>query len=152
MITAWRITKAQFTREAFSGVGAQRYGGRWNSKGVAVVYTSDSLALAILEVVVHLPRPKHLKGQRAAAVQIKDTLVGTAGRLPRDWKTNMRATQRIGDEWIRRATYPILAVPSVLYDCSGEKPINYLMNPNHSDFDELQIGRFAGLQVDPRIL
>ena len=38
MKTVWRITTERFAQTAFSGEGARRYGGRWNSKGHAVVY------------------------------------------------------------------------------------------------------------------
>ncbi|MHB8148190.1 MAG: RES domain-containing protein, partial [Vulcanimicrobiaceae bacterium] len=34
---------------ALSGEGARLYGGRWNTPGVAALYASSSLALALLE-------------------------------------------------------------------------------------------------------
>ncbi|MGI9305017.1 MAG: RES family NAD+ phosphorylase [Gammaproteobacteria bacterium] len=97
-------------------------------------------------------RPRHLKRQRATEVEMPDSLVETVGRLPRDWKTNMRTTQQIGDRWIASGATPVLAVPSALYECRGEQPLNYLLNPNHPGFDRLDVGRFANLNVDPRIV
>jgi len=52
VMTVWRLVTARFTQTAFSGDGAKRYGGRWNRKGVPMVYTSGSQALAMLEMVV----------------------------------------------------------------------------------------------------
>ena len=54
MIRAWRIVKTRYSADAFSGEGARLYGGRWNSPGVAMVYTAGSKSLATLEVLVHL--------------------------------------------------------------------------------------------------
>ena len=54
MITAWRITKSTDIRTAFSGEGSRLYGGRWNTKGVAVVYIAATRSLAILEILVHM--------------------------------------------------------------------------------------------------
>ena len=50
----WRICRERFADEAFSGTGARRFGGRWNSPGVPMVYASSSLALAAIELFVHL--------------------------------------------------------------------------------------------------
>jgi len=55
MALAWRIVQTHVADRAFTGEGARRYGGRWNSKGYAAVYTSGSISLAILEVLVHIP-------------------------------------------------------------------------------------------------
>ena len=52
MPTLWRITTARFAATAFSGEGARRYGGRWNPPGCEVVYTAQSPALALLELMV----------------------------------------------------------------------------------------------------
>jgi RES domain-containing protein len=53
-ITAWRIFKRRYKASAFTGEGARLFGGRWNSKGIPVVYTSASPSLATLEMLVHL--------------------------------------------------------------------------------------------------
>ena len=57
MLEAWRIVKSKHADTAFSGEGAARFGGRWNSRGVAVVYTSATRSLAALETLVHLNPP-----------------------------------------------------------------------------------------------
>src|ERR1700683_2383062 len=50
----WRICRRRYASEAASGEGARLYGGRWNSRGVRVVYASTSLALAAVETFVNL--------------------------------------------------------------------------------------------------
>ena len=53
----WRIVKERNLDTAFTGIGARVYGGRWNHIGTAIVYTSDSLALAAMELFIHVQRP-----------------------------------------------------------------------------------------------
>jgi RES domain-containing protein len=50
MSTVWRLLTARFAESAFSGEGARLYGGRWNHKGVPMVYTAGSQSLAMLEL------------------------------------------------------------------------------------------------------
>src|SRR6185437_1409659 len=50
----WRICRRRYAAEAANGEGARLYGGRWNSRGVRVVYASTSLALAAMETFVNL--------------------------------------------------------------------------------------------------
>ena len=54
MTSLWRIVKATHASTAFDGDGARRFGGRWNHEGYSAIYTSGSLALAALELLVHL--------------------------------------------------------------------------------------------------
>ena len=50
----WRICRERYAAEAFNGNGARLFGGRWNSPGTPMVYASSSLALAAIELFVHL--------------------------------------------------------------------------------------------------
>ncbi|NEU98004.1 RES family NAD+ phosphorylase [Bradyrhizobium uaiense] len=52
-LIAWRLDQARFASIWDSGEGAFQVGGRWNSKGVRVVYCALDPATAILEVAVH---------------------------------------------------------------------------------------------------
>lgn len=81
----WRLSKRKYAQTAFSGVGAQKVGGRWTPVGVKAVYTSSSLALAALELLVHLNREDIGTTFVAIAVDIPDELqidVVTADQLP----------------------------------------------------------------------
>jgi RES domain-containing protein len=51
-VRAWRITRRAY--QALDDEGARLNGGRWNSEGVPVVYTSATLSLAALEYLVHV--------------------------------------------------------------------------------------------------
>ena len=150
-VTAYRIIKARHARQAFSGFGAHRYGGRWNTKGHAVVYTSESLSLALLEILVHLPRPRLLASHRAALAEIPTDQVERIPSLPRGWRSDVRKTRAVGDAWLERSSSVALEVPSVLYRCGDVVPKNYLINPLHAKFSEIDIGRFRSLDIDPRI-
>src|SRR4051812_18031854 len=52
-LVGWRIVKEKHARTAFSGEGARIFGGRWNSPGISIVYCSEHLSLAALEILVH---------------------------------------------------------------------------------------------------
>ena len=152
MITAWRVTRNRHAAEGFAGTGAALFGGRWNSKGRAVVYTSAELAVALLEIIVHLPRPRYLHNHSGAMAQIPPDLAQTVESLPGDWKHNLRTTQQIGDQWLRSKLTPVLSVPSAVFGCGAVVPTNYLLNPAHDAFAELTFGEFEPLSIDPRIL
>ena len=147
---AWRIVKEKHAPTAFSGEGAAKTGGRWNSRGVAVVYTSSTKSLATLESLVHLNPPvlfKHV----AMDVEFDDALVEIfpVKNLPADWRTEPPppSTQAIGDTWVREARSAVLALPSVI---SGEA--NYLLNPAHPDFKKITISKPEPFVFDPRLL
>src|SRR5258706_15295293 len=100
MPEAWRIVKQSHAATAFSGEGAARYGGRWNSHGVAVVYASATKSLATLESLVHLNPPVTFK-YVAFHVEFDRGLVETMpmSRLPADWRVEppSRCTKEMGD-------------------------------------------------------
>lgn len=152
IVTAWRIVKKKHQAAAFSGEGARRYGGRWNSKGVAMVYAAASSALAALEILVHLQAHEILRSYVLMSISFDDILVETlpVSELPRQWRSDPApaALQAIGDQWITRASSAVLRVPSVLIDNES----NYLLNPNHSDFARCVRGKPRPFRFDRRLL
>ena len=151
MSEAWRIVKEKHAAKAFSGEGAAKTGGRWNSRGVWVVYTSSTKSLAALENLVHL-NPPVLFRYVALRVQFDDALVERVVRhtLPAGWQVEPPApsTQAIGDAWVREARSAVLEVPSVII--SGEP--NYILNPAHLDFKRITVGKSERFTFAPRLL
>jgi RES domain-containing protein len=147
---AWRIVKKKHAATAFTGEGAAKAGGRWNSRGVLVVYTSGTRSLATLENLVHLNPPLIFK-YVAIAVKFDDALVEVypVRNLPADWRTEPPppSTKAVGDAWVKAARSAVLALPSVI---SGET--NYLLNPAHPDFKKIIIGKPDPFVFDPRLL
>ena len=88
-ITAWRIVKARNAANAFDGEGARVEGGRWNSPGTPVVYTSQSAALAALELLVHLGRSSILAAYVLIPCTFDDALVSRLDRkrLQKNWRS-----------------------------------------------------------------
>src|SRR5690349_14375911 len=50
----YRLTNVKH-KDDLSGRGAEIAGGRWNSKGTAMIYTGQSRALCTTEIAVHSP-------------------------------------------------------------------------------------------------
>ena len=150
MPEAWRIVRARHAATAFSGEGAAKVGGRWNSRGVTVVYTSATRALAVLETLVHLNPPMVFQ-YKIIRLEFPDALIEriTVSKLATDWRTEPPppAGRQLGDAWVKEGRSAILALPSVIIP----EEINYLLNPAHPDFKNISIGKAADFIFDPRL-
>lgn len=152
MIMAWRITQAVHAGSAFTGIGAWLEGGRWNRKGVHMIYTAGSIALAALEMVVHLPEDTLLYQQyvRIPVQFDSDRVIKLPiSSLSHDWNSNPppESTQKIGTSWVMEKKSLVLQVPSSIIP----EETNYLINPLHPDASHLKIGKPETFKFDPRI-
>jgi RES domain-containing protein len=152
MPSAWRIVRAARADSAFTGEGGRVYGGRWNSRGTAVVYVSEHESLAALELFVHtMPLPATEK-YLSFRLEWDDKLTEffPLKNLPPKWNAEPPTfeTMQIGDEWIRRGESVALAVPSVL----STSEINFLLNPRHADFKKIKISQPIEYRFDSRLL
>ena len=134
-----------------SGEGARRFGGRWNSPGVSMVYLAQSQALAALEMLVHLDAAELLQSYVMIEVGIEECFMSNVDRtrLGRNWRSDPPPAKlrAIGDAWIAGKSSVVLQVPSVLVPAE----FNYLVNPRHDDFSELRIGKPSRFRFDSRL-
>jgi RES domain-containing protein len=147
----WRICRRRYAAEAARGEGAYLYGGRWNSRGVRVVYASSSLALAAIEMFVNLePRlqPKDLvsiEGEIPEALQIERVSLEA---LPPYWhKSRDEFLHRFGDEWIHAGRTVAMLVPAATIP--GEW--NILLNPAHAEFKIVNFYELKAFEFDVRM-
>lgn len=149
--TAWRITSEKYAETAFSGEGAKEYGGRFNSPGTPVVYTSESISLATLELLAKAGRRQRLSGRVVLPVTFGEHSVIACDKsdLPDGWdgRPYGPASQQVGDDWVQSEESLVLRVPSVVVPAE----YNYLINPGHPEFEELEIGEPRPLDRDPRL-
>ena len=144
--------RRKFSDQPLSGEGARLYGGRWNPPGVSVAYTSASLALASLELFVHLNRDDRPPDLVSAAAEIPDDVTTTRIEpkdLPGDWRKYPAPSelQEIGRSWIHEGKSAVLRVPSVVVP----DEYNYLINPSHPHFRRIVIHPVEPFAFDERM-
>ena len=147
----WRICRAVYAAEAATEEGARRYGGRWNSRGVRVVYASTSLALAAVETFVNMEpnlRPADLvsiEGDIPARIRVERIRIAD---LPAGWhRTRDHSLQHFGDRWVRLGKSAALIVPSAAV--RGEW--NVLLNPVHPPFSTIRFQASLRFEFDERM-
>lgn len=146
MTRVYRLVRRERADDALSGEGARRYGGRWNRPGAAVVYASESRALAVLETFVHLT----LEARVIAFVLITIELPARAqfrrradARPPRSFA----ASQEAGQAWLEDGDALALVVPSLIVP--QEK--NYVLNVAHSQFAAVKVANAEPFSFDERL-
>jgi RES domain-containing protein len=129
----WRICSSKYQSSAFSGVGGLYVPGRWHPQGHKIVYTAESLALASLEIFVHLESDRlpliAIKAWLPEVLEIEEV---QPHQLPENWQETSvyPLLQKIGQDWLESCRTPILKVPSSIVPVE----YNYLLNPQHREF------------------
>src|SRR4051812_45697059 len=118
MVSSWRIVKARRSAAAVDGEGARKTGGRWNSPGLAAVYTSGTPSLAALEILVNVSRAELILAYVLFSCQFPEELIEVVDRdrLPPRWRDSPipPEVQAVGDEWLRSGRSAVLQVPSAV--------------------------------------
>ncbi len=151
MIEFHRIQKKKY-QETFWNPAAKSQG-RWNSLGTGIIYTAESVSLALLELSCwYGPIPVFAKNWVCASgtvgesfvVQVEDVYT-----MPENWRSfpHQLETRFIGDDWFVNQISAVLSVPSAVLNHSR----NYLLNPNHPDFQEITFQEIEDLDLDPRL-
>lgn len=144
----FRITLTKYVNSLLASGRAAR----WNSNDVKMIYTSNSKALACLENVVHRNKLGLSSNFSVMEIDIPNSIAITEiflSKLPKYWDQfeNMHLMQKIGDQWINDCKTAVLKVPSsIIHD-----EFNYLLNPNHLDFEKIKLIKVKPFLFDDRI-
>lgn len=146
----YRITKSKRASD-LSGTGAALYPGRWNKKGVPVLYTGENPEIALLANLLHIPA---LMAPNLDIVSIEvpdDSMTSIlVSQLPEYWfhfpAPDMLA--EIGHQWIDKGDTLALCVPSAIIHTSH----NFIFNCHHPLYDDIKIIDQKPFYLDTRLL
>lgn len=152
MAMVYRVVRSRYADRPLDVTGTRLNGGRWNPPGIGILYTAEHPALALLEILVHMPQLPYaeLPNYQLFHLEIPDDSrrLLRAEELPAYWDEPTYANgQGILAEWLARPDVLALGVPSsVLPD-----GINYLLHPAHPAFAAIRIVEQKPLLLDPRL-
>lgn len=143
----------------FSGERSRQNGGRWNSPGTPVIYGAMTLALMLLERLVHSSDEAPLGHRWVSCTVSAELSVEEVDplSLPGWQRDSHKASCQYGDRWLDERRSLILIVPSVVMyrsvgPAAGDLPDrNVLINPEHPEFDRLLVSEERPLSYDLRL-
>jgi RES domain-containing protein len=133
----YRIVQNKIRTNDLSGIGAFMAGGRWNSKGTCMLYTSENSSLAYLESLVHFDRfcmppclfIMQLDMDATSPVYTLPDVAYNAG-----WQSpGLIANRQLGDQWMKEMQYIAIKIRSAI----NPSEFNYLLNPLFPRFHDL---------------
>ncbi len=146
----FRLSKTKFARD-LSGKGAEIAGGRWNSKGIPVIYCGASRALCTTEIAVHTPLGNIPEDYQIVSIKIPD--IGfyeiPESKLPKNWRVFPHSidTQKLGDQFVKANKHLVMRVPSAVV----QGDFNFIINPRHKDFSKVKIQNVQAFSFDERL-
>ncbi len=145
----YRISNKLFSTD-LSGTGAKLNGARWNSKGIPMLYTTEHISLALLEMLVHTQFKDYAIELDLLHIHLPDNSEikeVTFSKLKTGWIEDDDYSRFIGDEFIRSKQFLILKVPSAVVN----EEHNFLINPNHPEFKKIKISKTKSFRPDKRL-
>ena len=151
-VALWRIgaTTTKYVADDMSGVGAKNTGGRWNPVGMAVTYSSENIALAVHETVVHLRSGGLPLNRYLVRIDVPDDVWAARHVLspPMGWDALPAGMVSVeaGEAWLLAKASALLVVPSVVVP----EESNVLINPLHADAARVVATVLRKWHYDPR--
>ena len=117
-----------------------------------MLYTSASLSLAALEMLVNLNSEELVFSYSYTTIEFDESLVLPVEKfrkLPSNWSTSPPPidVQQIGDDWARSGASLVLTVPSATIPLES----NHLINIGQRQFASLTLGKPTAFTFDSRL-
>jgi RES domain-containing protein len=148
----YRIARKRHLND-LTGAGAKTFGGRWNHRGTALLYTSETRSLAMVEFLVHLSWMQAPNDLGIATLEIADEIQAESlspSDLPEDRRRYpaLPRLAELGTGWAHSKRILLLRVPSAVV----EQEHNILINPEHADLVRVTVPEVKDLEFDRRLL
>ncbi len=144
----FRFCKEQYYND-ISGEGAKLRGGRWNSVGLPVVYTSTTISLSLLELLIYNASYDELQNNYLMKIEIpgipEDSI--TSINVKKQWQKDIGYSRFIGDSFLSTRKNIVLKVPSAIIP----EEYNIIINPLHPDFKKIKIIGSSPFEFDSRL-
>lgn len=142
----------RYRADDLSGAGAALAGGRWNPRGMAVLYTSCYASTALLEARVHTMGMLPAGHLFLVTLELSDSDFGnaTVPEMPADWNAldhDPASTVTLGRTWLEKGETLAMKVPSVV--CPTD--FNLLLNPRHVNMRDVVVVDKQLLDIDRRL-
>ncbi len=145
----FRISNTVYSSD-INGTGAKLFGARWNSIGIPVLYTSESISLAVLEMLVNTNFKDYSIELDLLYIHLPDLPCVTTvslNSLEKNWAADFEYTRYIGDEILKQKDTLLVKVPSAVI----REEYNCLVNPLHADFKKIKILKTKSFWPDERL-
>ncbi len=149
----YRIVKDKIRTKDLSGYGAFRAGGRWNSKGTYMLYTSENSSLAFLESLVHFDEsdfPAHLYLMHIEVDDVAQIYTVAGMEYSKNWlQLECPENKKSGDKWMLDKEYIGIRVKSAVNVSEN----NILLNPLFPRYyDLIKVISITEIRVDERLV
>lgn len=147
-MTVYRFVRPIYHND-ISGDGARKKGGRWNSPGFPVVYTSTAISLSLLELLIYNSSYEEIQVNMLMQITVPENLMQSlsVNALKLTWQKDIDYSRFIGNEFLKNKKSLLLKVPSAIIP----EETNVLINPAHPDFKRVKIIKAAPFQFDTRL-
>jgi RES domain-containing protein len=145
----YRFAQKNFASD-ISGTGAKLYGGRWNRQGLPVLYSSEYISLALLEVLVNAVSISFLNTLQLVEIQIPadhEPKQLKLSSLKTKWFDDLDYCQWLGSQMLQESDSLLIKCPSAIIHQEN----NLLINPLHKDFKKVKVRKAEDFYFDPRL-
>ena len=146
-MVVFRIARKEYIQD-LSGRGAELFGGRWNEKGIPALYTSSSLSLAALEILVHTDKSLPPVNMAYAKIYVPDEMYSMKILRLKDDEVPVE----YGTKWLKEKRGLMLKVPSVILPYEYDHEFNLILNPLHEDYKKVFVAEVHDFSFDVRLV
>ena len=146
-MVVFRIARKDYIQD-LSGRGAELFGGRWNEKGIPALYTSSSLSLAALEILVHTDKSLPPVNMAYAKIYVPDEMFSMKILRLKDDEVPVE----YGTKWLKEKRSLMLKVPSVILPYEYDHEFNLILNPLHEDYKKVFVAEEHDFSFNVRLV